>query len=51
MSWESLSEVEHSSRLGGIRVELSVTIERVRDGRWLLSSFDLPRVRGIEAAL
>ena len=30
MGWESLSEVERSNRLGGIRVELGVTTERVR---------------------
>ena len=30
MGWKSLSEVERSSRLGGIRVELGVTTERVR---------------------
>lgn len=50
MGWESLSEAERSSRLGGVKVDLSVQTERVRDGQYLCSSLDLSRVGGIEAA-
>ncbi|KAG0563072.1 hypothetical protein KC19_8G003000 [Ceratodon purpureus] len=49
--WQSLSDVERVSRLGGVRVELSVHSESVRDGRFLCSSLDLFRCQGIEDAL
>jgi hypothetical protein len=51
LGWDSLSPDERSSRLGGIRIEVTVQTETVRDGRYLSSSLDLFRVAGIEAAL
>lgn len=46
-----MSPVERSGRLGGIRVEISVQTERVRDGQHLCDYLDLFRFGGVEVAL
>jgi hypothetical protein len=51
LGWDNFSPEERSSRLGGIRIEVTVQTETVRDNRYMCRSLDLFRVGGIEAAL
>jgi hypothetical protein len=49
--WGAMSEDVLSTRISGIRVEVTVHTEMVIDGRRLCSELDLFRIRGLESAL
>jgi len=49
--WRAMTEDVLSSRISGIRVEVTVHIEMVIDGRRLCSELDLFRIEGLESAL